>query len=117
VTQAIVAKTGKPFPVGAYQRYRVLAYTTGVMLVLLTIGVILKYGFDHPWLEKLAGVIHGFLFIVYLVTVFDFGTRLRWPLQKMVLIMLAGIVPFFTFVAEHVVSRDVKRDHPELAAG
>ena len=51
------------------------------------------------------GPFHGFLYMVYLVATFDLSRRLRWPLGRMLLVMLAGTIPFFSFWAERVVSR------------
>jgi hypothetical protein len=42
--------------------------------------------------------------MVYLVTTLDLGTRLGWLHRswlKLGLVMLAGIIPFATFYAEH----------------
>ena len=33
---------------GAFTRFRVIAHVVGVMLLLLTVGVVLRYGFDMP---------------------------------------------------------------------
>ncbi len=36
------------------------------------------------------------------------GVRLRWPLPRFVLVMLAGTIPTMSFVAEHYVTRAVR---------
>ena len=38
---------------------------------------------DQPALVKVVGPLHGFLFMVYLVTALDIGVRLRWPWLKL----------------------------------
>jgi len=45
------------------------------------------------------GTAHGFLFMVYLVTALDLGVRRRWPLLRLGLVMIAGTIPFASFVA------------------
>lgn len=90
---------------GALTRFRVIAYVVGVCLILLTIGVVLRYGFDQPRLSQTVSPIHGFLYMVYLVAVFDLGRRAGWSLVRMGAVMLAGTVPFLSFFAERVVSR------------
>jgi integral membrane protein len=90
---------------GALTRYRVIAYVVGVCLILLTIGVVLRYGFGEPRLSQTVSPIHGFLYMVYLVAVFDLGRRVNWSLARMGAVMLAGTVPFLSFYAERVVSR------------
>jgi integral membrane protein len=42
--------------------------------------------------------------MVYLVAAFDLSRRAHWPLGRMLLVMLAGTIPFFSFWAERVVS-------------
>lgn len=90
---------------GALLRFRVMAYVVGCFLLLLTAGVVLRYGFGHPELSRTVSPIHGILYLVYLVTVFDLGRRAAWPIRRMVLVMLAGTVPFLSFYAERVASR------------
>jgi integral membrane protein len=90
---------------GALVRFRLIAYLVGVMLILLTIGVVLRYGFGRPTLSQTVSPIHGFLYLVYLAAVFDLGRRIDWSLKRMVLVMLAGTVPVMSFYAERVVSR------------
>jgi integral membrane protein len=53
------------------------------------------------------GPAHGLLFMVYLLTAFDLGVRLRWPWLKLGLMMLAGTVPFASFYAERRAHADV----------
>lgn len=90
---------------GALIRFRVIAYLVGTVLILLTVGVVLRYGFGWPTLSQTVSPIHGFLYMVYVVAVFDLGRRVDWSLKRMVLVMLAGTVPFLSFYAERVVSR------------
>jgi integral membrane protein len=53
--------------------------------------------------------------MIYLVAVFDLGRRAGWPLGRMVLVMLAGTVPFVSFYAERVVTRRIRERRPALA--
>jgi integral membrane protein len=93
----------------AFLRYRILAYVTGTLLVLLVVVAIpLKYLAHHPGPTSVIGTAHGFLFMVYLVTAFDIGIRLRWPWLKLGLVMLAGTIPFASFVAERRAHQDVR---------
>ncbi len=94
---------------GSFLRYRILAYTTGVLLVLLVfVAIPLKYWGHNSAPVAVIGTAHGFLFMVYLVAAFDLGVRLRWPLLKLGLVMLAGTVPFCSFYAEHQANLDVR---------
>lgn len=100
---------------GALVRFRIIAYIVGVCLILLTIGVVLRYGYGYPTLSQTVSPIHGFLYMVYLVAVFDLGRRAAWPVKRMLLVMLAGTVPLLSFYAERVVTRRWRRSAAEPA--
>ena len=87
--------------------YRIFAYATGVMLLVLTVSVVLHYGFSD---ERLAwsGPVHGYLYMGYLVSTVFVGTSMRWRLGRMVLVALAGTIPLMSFVAERNVTRVVR---------
>ncbi|MEU5961530.1 DUF3817 domain-containing protein [Micromonospora parva] len=104
----------------ALTRYRVIAWIVGVALILLVvIGMPMKYAFDNPVVVETVGQAHGFLYMVYLAAAFDLSRRADWPLKRMILVMLAGTVPFVSFYAERRVSgwltRPVERT-PETVA-
>jgi integral membrane protein len=97
----------------ALTRYRVIAYVVGVVLiVLVVVGMPMKYIGGDPVVVQTVGPAHGFLYMVYLVAAFDLGRRAEWPLSRMVLVMLAGTVPFASFYAERVVTRWVRQPQP-----
>jgi integral membrane protein len=101
----------------ALTRYRVIAYVVGVILVVLVVvGMPLKYLADQPRVVQIVGPAHGFLYIVYLLAVFDLGRRGRWPIGRMLLVMLAGTIPFLTFYAERVVTRWVRTSEAAVSA-
>jgi integral membrane protein len=82
-------------------RYRVMAYVTGVLLIFLVfVGVPLQAAGVTPLVAKIVGTGHGFLFIVYLIAATDLTIRLRVPVGRMILVLLAGTVPFAAFYAE-----------------
>jgi integral membrane protein len=86
-------------------RYRVLAYLTGVMLLILVfVAMPLKYLADRPTMVAVVGPIHGFLYVIYLVVAFDLAVRNRWPFTRTLLVLLAGTVPAMSFVAERKVT-------------
>ena len=92
---------------GALARYRVLAYVVGVGLLALVAAMIMRYGFDQPQYSAIVGPVHGFLYVVYLVLAVDLGLKARWPIVKTGLILLAGMVPFVSFIAERKVTREL----------
>jgi integral membrane protein len=92
---------------GALTRYRIIAWIVGVFLIaLVVVGMPLKYGpADNPIVVETVGQFHGFLYMVYLVCTFDLSRRVPWPFKRMLLVMLAGTIPFLSFWAERHVSR------------
>ena len=97
----------------ALLRYRVTAYVVGALLLVLTYGTIVTYAQDDDTIVSIVGRIHGFLYMVLLVTIADLARRARWSFKYTILIMLAGTVPFLSFVAERLVTRKLR---PVLAA-
>ena len=95
-------------------RYRVMAYGTGVLLVVLTVVTVLHYGFDidAPG-RSIIGIAHGWLYMAYLVTAYQLSAALRWPLGRMLLVMLAGTVPLASFFAERKAVEAVREHKPE----
>jgi integral membrane protein len=91
-------------------RYRVLAYTTAVLLIVLVFaGIPLQVWAHNLWVVRIVGTMHGYLYLVYLVVAFEFTRRLRVPLHWMVLVLLAGTIPFCAIVAERLLTRRYDR--------
>lgn len=91
-------------------RYRVMAWIVGVLLVVLVlVGVPLEYIWGYDRVDAVLGVAHGWLYMVLLITAYDLGRRVKWPWKNLLLIALAGTVPFLSFVAERYATRDVRR--------
>lgn len=96
--------------------FKVMALVVGIGLLVLVVEMVLSYGFDmkgtdnplHWWPQP-----HGFIFIIYVVATANLGFKLGWSLGKMVLIMLAGCVPFLSFWAERKVAAEAEQ---QLAA-
>ncbi|MGV9251303.1 DUF3817 domain-containing protein [Streptomyces sp. NPDC003697] len=103
-------------------RYRVMAYVTGVLLVLLTLGVIAKYLLDIDGaadFTRVVGIAHGWLYVVYLVFAFDLGSKAKWPVGKQLWVLIAGTIPTAAFFVERRVSHQLEsrlaEDSPAVA--
>lgn len=101
----------------ALLRYRVMAYIVGTLLVVLVcVGVPLKYLAADESTRELGGRVvmwtgipHGWLYMILLVTAWDLGRRVAWSWTRLILIALAGTIPFLSFVAEYSARHDVRR--------
>jgi integral membrane protein len=128
----------------ALKFYRIGAYITGSFLLLLCVEMILKYtnidsevqlggssGFIGlvPWdpsgrhdfvtgINLSVGIliIHGWFYVVYLIADFQLWSRMRWPFPMFILIALGGVVPFLSFIVEHFVAKQVRKELAELEA-
>jgi integral membrane protein len=100
------APVRSPVSRGVLFRYRFMAYFTAVfLLVLVFVAIPIQiWGHDNR-LEAIVGQIHGFAYMVYLVCAFELTVRLRIPLVRLVLVLLAGTVPFGAFFAERSMTR------------
>ena len=125
--------------------YKVLAYATGVMLLLLCAEMIVKY-FWH--LELFIGgtlldgssnavslvnraditdgvnlslailIIHGWMYVIYLLADFRLWSLMRWPFSRFITIALGGVVPLLSFFMEKKVHGEVDAElasHPQAA--
>ena len=92
-------------------RYRVMAYVTGVLLVLLCLGMIAKYvlGLDGAAdVTRVVAIAHGWLYVLYLVFAFDLGSKAKWPVGKQLWVLLAGTIPTAAFFVERGISRELE---------
>lgn len=81
--------------------YRLLAYVTGVILLgLVLVAMPLKYIWHIENATTVIGIVHGYLYAVYAVVVFLLGYVRRWWWPWILLVMLAGTIPFAAFYAE-----------------
>jgi len=95
---------------GALLRYRVMAWITGSMLLLLCLELVLKYGLHvngydaeghaKPVIGNWVAFAHGWIYVVYLVTVVNLWSTMRWRLGRLVTLAAAGVVPVMSFILE-----------------
>lgn len=100
---------------GALLRYQVMANIVGTLIIPLFIFTGIKIFAKEANLEvEIFGVAHGYLYIVYLVTVGLLAFKTRLNILWIVAMCGAGLIPGLTFVVEWwVVTRKI---HPLLAA-
>ncbi len=80
---------------------RILAYLEGFSFILLIgIGMPLKYLYETPKPNLYIGMIHGILFIAYCAWVIIVKSERQWSMTKTFWALLASLLPFGTFVAD-----------------
>ena len=92
---------------GALLRYRILAWITGLWLLLLVAELILKYGFDNDSLDFVP-IVHGWVYFAYLLFTANLAVKVRWPIGKTIGVLLAGTIPLLGIVVEHYQTKNLK---------
>lgn len=122
---------------GALKFYKVFAFVTGIMLLILVAKMIMDYGFGyelyaggttaegaenslgfHPKDSVVDGtgisywiaVIHGWIYVIYIIAGFRLWYLMTWKVGRLVTIVLGGVVPFLSFVVERKIAREVRSD-------
>lgn len=99
--------------------YRTMAMIVGVLLVvLILVGMPLKYmladGTDlqqaGEWITTNLGVLHGWLYMLFLFAAFWLSQRAEWEIGFTVVTLLSGTVPILSFWAEHRATARVRAE-------
>jgi integral membrane protein len=82
-------------------RLRVIAFLEGCSLLLLVfIAVPIKYLFKIPEATQTIGLIHGILFILFILATIMISILQKWSFNRIVLVMFSSILPFGTFYVD-----------------
>lgn len=120
--------------------YRVMAYATGSMLLLLCVEMTLRYGFgkflfaggSDAFTGKAFGfgladadpagvvggvnlsitilIVHGWMYVLYLISNFRLWSLMRWQFIRLILMALGGVVPLLSFIVERRMHAEVERE-------
>jgi integral membrane protein len=88
---------------------RILAILEGISFLLLGGTMILKYGYDMGMPNKIVGMIHGVLFIAYVIWVFIVGMKRQWGIRLSIICWLASLLPFATFWVDATYLKPLER--------
>ena len=81
--------------------FRIISYLEGISyLLLLFVGVPLKYFGGNEILVKTLGMPHGLLFIAYILLAFFIKPEFKWSHKDFAFILIASVIPFGTFIAD-----------------
>lgn len=114
--------------------YKITAWITGILLLLLVVEMVLKYAF-HLEVELLGPfgfittvpentvvavnlsrwilIIHGWFYVVYLIASYLVWQRMKWELGWLLAMAGGGVVPFLSFITEALMARRAKRQLAE----
>lgn len=88
---------------GALTRFRVMAFVSGAMSLLLWfVDVPVTIFGSDSWHEKVVWIplIHGYTYPFYVFTALHLSVKARYSLPKMIGFILAGTLPIASFIAE-----------------
>jgi integral membrane protein len=90
-------------------RFRLLAFLEGMSLIILVfIGMPMKYMAGNPALVKSVGPLHGLLFLFYVAYTFSIASTYEWKFTKTTwIVLLASFVPFGTFYIDHTILKNI----------
>lgn len=81
-------------------RFRAFCIAEGISWVILIVAMVVKYGMHKPEAVRIPGMLHGAMFIGYMVTAVPLFTKLKWSSDRIYGIIAAGFLPFGTLVVE-----------------
>ncbi len=85
---------------------RRIALAEGVSFILLLgIGMPLKT-IEIFWPNKVLGMTHGILFLVYVVCAWQFTRENHWSLKNTLILIMASFIPLAPFWVERKLLRD-----------
>ena len=86
--------------------YRVMAYITGVLIIVVCfVGIPLQVAADNTFIVSQIGTVHGYLYIVYVIVAYLLAQKLKMKLWPTILLLLAGTIPILTFFVERWMNR------------
>ena len=72
-------------------------------LALLLVAMPLKYVFNHPEFVRVVGMIHGVLFVVFIMSIVILLQNKQLSIKNAVFAFLLSIIPFGTFFLKKLV--------------
>lgn len=96
--------------------FRVMAVVTGSFLLLVVVDMIVKYGGEwvFDWrneafiqFSSMVAIIHGWIYMVYLVTVLRLWLAMRWGWRRLFAMVMGGVIPLLSFFLERKITAEV----------
>ncbi|WP_324170705.1 DUF3817 domain-containing protein [Sulfurimonas sp.] len=70
-------------------------------LILLFIAMPMKYYFGYPIAVKIAGMLHGILFILFCLLLLLAYKDTKWSFNENIIFFIASLIPFGTFFTKN----------------
>ncbi|MFE4669574.1 DUF3817 domain-containing protein [Streptomyces sp. NPDC056716] len=92
---------------GALRRLRLVSAPEAISFLLLLVCSVLKRTTDFDAVPVM-GMVHGVLFILYVIFWADAWNRTKWPLGKAALYFVLSILPTGGFFADRMLKREAE---------
>jgi integral membrane protein len=90
------------------RRFRWVAIVEGIsFLLLLFIAMPLKYFAGFPLAVRVVGMVHGVLFLAFVVTLFEAAVERSWSPRRWGFAFLSSLVPFGTYALDRSLKREL----------
>lgn len=94
-------------PINTLRWFRKIAFAEGVsFLVLLGIAMPLKYFADMPMAVRVVGMLHGILFVAFVILAWETMSSLNKKFGWFLKAFVASIIPFGTFVLDKELKKE-----------
>lgn len=81
--------------------FKIVALLEGLSYILLLgVGMPLKYMAGNDVMVKSLGMPHGVLFIAYVIIAFLLKGEMKWDLKNFLIILVCSLLPFGTFYVD-----------------
>ena len=78
--------------------FRILSFLEGVSyLLILFVTMPLKYIWDNGAPNKVIGMVHGFLFLAYIIFAILMKPERKWDNKTLAIVLACSVIPFGTF--------------------
>jgi len=83
---------------GILKLFKITSFLEGLSYILLLfVGVPLKYMAGNSLVVKSLGMPHGLLFLAYVVLALFIRSRMKWDPKTTFIVLIASLLPFGTF--------------------
>ena len=89
----------------ALGRFRITAFLEGCSFLLFGLSMPLKYFYKIPQPNYIVGVIHGTLFLLYMLLLLYVSVKNKWKFSTIAIAFFASLIPFGTFIADKKIFR------------
>lgn len=85
----------------ALGRFRFISAIEGLSYLLLVfIAMPIKYIGENPYPVKIFGMLHGVLFIIFMISLFEAKIRKSWDVGFVFQLFVLSLIPFGAFFIE-----------------